>query len=106
MGTEQLPGLPSLLAWRRNLLEAGVSADDLPPESDLRRIARRPDREGIKSLLLTRPQATRTYLTEILETLRVAALPPLPERATEPAPVSEPEPAEDRPVRKSPPPVE
>jgi hypothetical protein len=107
VGTEELPGLPSLLAWRRGMLESGVSADALPPESDLRRIARRPDREGIKSLLLTRPQATRTYMTEILETLRVAALPPLPERATESAPVSEPpEPPEDRPVRKSPPPVE
>jgi hypothetical protein len=80
-----------------------MSADVLPPESDLRRIARRPDRESIKSLLLTRPQGTRTFMTEILETLRVAALPPIPERV---APVSErPEPVADRPARKSPPPV-
>ena len=61
-----LPRFRALLEWRQGLLDSGIPADELPIESDLRRIARSPDKHGFKRLGLVRPDAVRRFQPGIL----------------------------------------
>jgi hypothetical protein len=96
----------ALQAWRRDLLSSGTAADQLPPESDLRRIARSPDRNSFERLGLVRPEAVKRFQPGILNVLRtVSASPPpdaRPAAGASEKPSSTAEPTRAEPVRTEP----